>query len=59
MRLASILRSLLPVMERVGVATAAGVEIDGMAGQPREEAVAHNACIMLPHLVGAWAHMPA
>jgi hypothetical protein len=34
MRLASILRRLLPVMERVGVATAAGVEIDGMAGRP-------------------------
>jgi hypothetical protein len=28
-------------------------------GRPREEAGAHHACIMLPHLVGAWAHMPA
>jgi hypothetical protein len=57
MRLASILRRLLPVMERVGVATAAGIEIDGMARRPREEAVAPNACVMLPHLVGAWAHI--
>jgi hypothetical protein len=34
MRLASILRRRLPAMERVGVATAAGVEIDGMAARP-------------------------
>jgi hypothetical protein len=34
MRLASILRRLLPVMERVGVATAVGVEIDGRAAMP-------------------------
>ena len=56
--MASILRSLLPVMEGVGVATAADVAIEGVAERLRKEAVAHNACIMLPPLVGAWAQLP-
>jgi hypothetical protein len=30
-----------------------------MAERLRKEAVGHDACIMLPPLVGAWAHMPA
>ena len=57
--LADVLRSLLPVIERTGMATLADVDIDGMAERLRQEAVAHNACIMLPPLVGAWARLPA
>jgi hypothetical protein len=49
---ADVLRSVLPVLEGAGVATAAEVEIDGMAERLRKEAVAQNACIMPPPLVG-------
>lgn len=55
---ADLLRCLLPLMERVGVATAAEVEIDRVAERLRKEAVASNASILLPPLAGAWAHMP-
>jgi SAM-dependent methyltransferase len=51
---AGILRSLLPMAERLGIATAAEVGVDTLAERLREETVAHNACIMLPPLVGAW-----
>ena len=53
------LHSLLPVLEGAGVATAAEVEIDGMARRLRKEAVAQNACIMPSPLVCAWAQLPA
>jgi SAM-dependent methyltransferase len=56
---AGVLRSLLPVLDRAGIATAADVEIERMAERLREEAVAKDASIMLPPLVGAWAHLPA
>jgi ubiquinone/menaquinone biosynthesis C-methylase UbiE len=57
--LAAVLRSLLPITERVGVATAAEVDIDTMAERLRSEAVTNNACIMLPPLVGAWTRLPS
>src|SRR5262249_31042021 len=57
--LAAVLRSLLPMTEQVGVATAAEVDIDTMAERLRNEAVANNASIMLPPLVGAWTRLPS
>jgi hypothetical protein len=57
--LAGVLRSLLPVLERAGIATAADVQIDDMAERLRKEAVAQDACIMLPPLIGAWAQLQA
>jgi len=57
--LAAVLRSLLPMTEQVGVATAAEVDIDTMAERLRSEALASNACIMLPPLVGAWTRLPS
>jgi hypothetical protein len=55
--LANTLRSLLPMAERFGVATAAEIDIDGVAERLRREAVENNACIMLPPLVGAWTRI--
>jgi SAM-dependent methyltransferase len=55
--LADVLRSLLPMAERHGVATAAEVAVDSMEERLRIEAVASNACIMLPPLVGAWTRV--
>jgi SAM-dependent methyltransferase len=57
--LAGVLRSLLPVMEHAGIATAADVAIDDMAERLLKKAVAQNACIMLPPLVGTWVELPA
>jgi hypothetical protein len=57
--LADTLRSLLPMAERAGVATAAEIAIETMAERLRKEAVENNACIMPPPLVGAWTRAPA
>jgi 2-polyprenyl-3-methyl-5-hydroxy-6-metoxy-1,4-benzoquinol methylase len=57
--LAGTLRSLLPMTERTGVASAAEIDIDSVAERLRREATASNACIMLPPLVGAWTRVPA
>jgi SAM-dependent methyltransferase len=56
--LAATLRSLLPMAERLGVATAAEVDIGRMADRLRREALASRMCIVLPPLVGAWTRVP-
>jgi 2-polyprenyl-3-methyl-5-hydroxy-6-metoxy-1,4-benzoquinol methylase len=55
---AGVLRSLLPTIKRVGVATATDIEIDSMAERLRKEAIEHDACIMPPPLLGAWTRVP-
>ena len=57
--LASVLRSLLPLTERLNIATRAEVDIDAVAERLRREAVENNACIMPPALVGAWTRKSA
>ena len=54
-----VMRSLLPATERLGVATAMEVAIETMQGRLRDEAIALNATIFSPTLVGAWARVPA
>jgi SAM-dependent methyltransferase len=55
--LADTLRSLLPMMERLGIATAAEVDIDTLAARLRQEAVEHNASVMPPPMIGAWTRV--
>lgn len=55
---ASTIRSLLPMMQQTGAATAEEVMIDTLAARLRTEALANQACIMLPTLTGAWARVP-
>jgi ubiquinone/menaquinone biosynthesis C-methylase UbiE len=57
--LAETLRSLLPLMERLGITTAEELDIDTLAERLRNEAIANSACMMLPPLVGAWTRIPA
>jgi ubiquinone/menaquinone biosynthesis C-methylase UbiE len=57
--LTDTLRSLLPMAERTGVATAAEIAIETLVERLRQEAVENNACIMPPPLVGAWTRVPA
>ncbi len=54
-QLAGIVRTLLPAMERTGVATAAEVDVDTLAIRLAAEAVASNAVIVAPPLVAAWS----
>ncbi|MGH2615084.1 MAG: class I SAM-dependent methyltransferase [Thermomicrobiales bacterium] len=53
-QVAEVTRSLLPLMERTGIATAAEIGIDTLADRIREEALALNATLVSPALIGAW-----
>jgi SAM-dependent methyltransferase len=57
--LEQLTRGLLPAMAKTGVATAEDIGIDTLAARLREEAVAQDAVLALPPLVGAWARKSA
>ena len=56
---AETFRSLLPMMERFGVATAAEFEIDTLADRIRDEVVANDAVMSFPPQAGAWVRTAA
>jgi SAM-dependent methyltransferase len=58
-QVAEITRSLQPLMERLGVATAADIGIDTLADRIREETFALNATLVSPSLIGAWTRKSA
>lgn len=47
--------SLVPAMEKLGIATAAEVDVDTLAARLRDAALAGDHCIFMPRLIGAWA----
>jgi SAM-dependent methyltransferase len=53
--IAEVIRSLLPVMEKLGVAVAAEVDVDTLADRLRDEVVARGGVLVMPSLVGAWS----
>jgi SAM-dependent methyltransferase len=55
---ADTVRSLLPMLERMGVATAEEVGVDTLADRLRAEAVGLRGVQMLPIVVGAWSRKP-
>jgi ubiquinone/menaquinone biosynthesis C-methylase UbiE len=55
--LAGIVRTLLPAIERAGIATAAEVDIDTLAPRVAEEQRRLDALFKPPTLVGAWARV--
>ena len=56
--LARVLRSLLPLIERRGLADVSEIDIDTLAGRLRNDAVANARVAFLPRVVGAWARLP-
>jgi ubiquinone/menaquinone biosynthesis C-methylase UbiE len=55
---ASVVSSLLPMMERHGVATAAEIGIATLAARLRAELDRNDGVSMLPALIGAWTRKP-
>ena len=53
--LAAVVRSLLPALERFGVASAAEVDIDTLEARLRDATVTADACWLSPVMVGGWA----
>ncbi len=52
--IAEVTRTVLPLMERVGVADSEEVEADTLAERIRREAVEKDCTLVTPPLVGAW-----
>jgi ubiquinone/menaquinone biosynthesis C-methylase UbiE len=55
---AGTLRTLLPLVERFGIATAEEVGVETLAGRLREETVASGGVVKPPEMVSAWAQKP-
>ena len=56
--MAQTVGSLLPMMERLGMATSADVELETLAARLEAEACAGGGVVMPPPLIGAWARKP-
>jgi hypothetical protein len=54
--MAECLRSTLPLIERVGIATAQEVDVDTVAERLREEVVSQHSYVVFTLMVGAWIH---
>jgi ubiquinone/menaquinone biosynthesis C-methylase UbiE len=54
---AETLKSLVPAIERAGIATAGEIDVDSLAERLRRETTANGACIVLPPYVGAWTRL--
>jgi SAM-dependent methyltransferase len=54
---ASVLRSLLPLILKFGIATASEVDIDTFEDRLRAETVAADGVVKMPDIVSAWARM--
>ncbi|MEZ4865976.1 MAG: class I SAM-dependent methyltransferase [Caldilineaceae bacterium] len=52
--LAQTIRSLLPTMEKLGVASVADVQIDTLAERMSQEMVERQGVMIMPSLIGAW-----
>ena len=56
-QMVEVLRSLLPLIERTGVANSADIGIDTLAARLREDALAHNRVLFLSRIVDAWTRI--
>lgn len=52
---AQTLSSLMPAMEKFGIATADEVDVATFADRLRDAAIAGDHCMLMPRLIGAWA----
>lgn len=53
-----VLRSLVPLIERAGIASAAEIDVDTLAVRMHEDALIHERVMFLPRVVGAWTALP-
>jgi len=55
--MAGVVGSLLPLMERTGIATAQLIDVDTLADRLRNDSTANERVGFLPRIVGAWARI--
>ena len=54
---AEVVRSLLPVLEKSGIATEAQVEISSLQARIQQEILATGGVAISPSLIGAWTKL--
>ena len=52
---ADVIRSLLPVMEKLKITTATEVDLSTLAQRMRDELLASKGVVLSPGLIGAWS----
>ncbi len=52
---AELVRSLMPAIERFGIALPTEIDVDTLASRLMSEAVAADAVVVMPAIIGAWA----
>ena len=52
---AEVTKSLLPVMEKSKIATAAEIDVSSLRQRLRDEVVAARGVVLSPALIGAWS----
>jgi len=57
--LATAIQSLLPMMEKLQIATSAEVEVSTLAERMRDEVIAGKGVVLSPALIGAWSRRPS
>jgi SAM-dependent methyltransferase len=55
---ANVMRGVMPLMERFGIATAADLAPDTLADRLQDELRAANGIVISPPMIGAWARVP-
>ena len=55
---ANVMRGVLPLMERFGIATAADLAPETLADRLQAELRAANGIVISPPMIGAWARVP-
>ena len=55
---ANVMRGLAPLMERLGITTAAELQGDTLAERLQDELRAAHGIVILPPMIGAWARLP-
>jgi hypothetical protein len=55
---ANVMQGILPLMEQLGITTAAELAPDTLADRLKEELRATNGIVISPPMVGAWASLP-
>jgi hypothetical protein len=58
-QLAGVTRTLIPTMEKLGIARPVDIDIDSLARRLADEAAALDATVVSPLFVGAWARVSA
>lgn len=56
--LAEVIRSMVPLLAKLGVATAAEIDAETLEDRLRDECVKSSGVLVIPELIGAWSRLP-